>query len=367
MSKLNASVNRVIVVVVVAAVVAGAAYFAFLRGSSDKTVKARFVQAVGIYTGTPVKILGVPVGTVTKVSPGPAYVTVTMQYDSKYKLSPTAGAQEVANSLVSDRYIQLGPLYSDKTDHGKVMASSATIPENRTSGPEELDDIYAALNKLTVALGPNGANKGGKATGPLSTLLTVGAENLKGNGAALGNSITQLSKAAQTLANGRGDLFQTVKNLAAFTSTLQSSDGQIRKFETQLASVAGELAGERTDLGGALNQLGTTLDAINKFVKQNAGRFHTDIAGLEQITDVLVRQKASLNETLSIAPVALANLIHTYQPDVGGLGTRSNLASLTDGLTTQALTQAVCATLTQAAGSTGVANLLNGLLKGVCK
>jgi phospholipid/cholesterol/gamma-HCH transport system substrate-binding protein len=367
MSKLNASVNRVVVLVVVLAVVVGAAYFAFFRGSNQKTVKAQFVQAVGIYTGTPVKILGVPVGTVTGVKPGPAYVTVTIEYDSKYKLSPSAGAQEVANSLVSDRYIQLGPLYSDKADHGRALPSKATIPTSRTSGPEELDDIYSALNKLTVALGPNGANRGGKSSGALSTLLTVGAANLKGNGAALGNSITQLSRAAQTLANGRGDLFQTVQNLAKFTSTLQSSDGQIRKFETQLAQVAGDLASERSDLGGALNQLGATLDAINTFVKKNAGRFHTDIVGLEQITSVLARQKASLNETLAIAPIALANLIHTYQPEVGGLGTRSNLASLTDGLSTQALTQAVCGTLTSIGGGTGVGGLLGGLLKGVCK
>jgi phospholipid/cholesterol/gamma-HCH transport system substrate-binding protein len=359
-SRLDAKgTTRVVVLVVIAAVVAGGAYFAFFRGSAHKTVQARFVEAVGVYTGTPVKILGVPVGEVTKVSPGPAYVTVTMEYDSKYRLSPHAGAQEVANSLVSDRYIQLGPLYSAK-DSGDPLPSRATIPTSRTSGPEELDDIYAALNKLSVALGPSGANAGGKESGPLSTLLKVGAANLKGNGAELGRSIQDLSQAAQTLSDGRGDLFQTVKNLQAFTATLQGSDTQIRRFEEQLAQVAGDLASERSDLGAALNQLGSTLDAVNKFVRDNASRFHTDIRGLEDITDILVRQKASLNETLAIAPVALSNLIHTYQPDVGGLGTRSNLASLTDGLTLPALSQALCGTLDKVGGSS-VTQLLKQL------
>jgi phospholipid/cholesterol/gamma-HCH transport system substrate-binding protein len=362
--RLNTTAARAVIIAVVVAVVAGAAYFAFFRGGSHKTVRARFIQAVGIYTGTPVKILGVPVGQVTKVSPGPSYVTVTMEYDSKYRLSPQAGAQEVANSLVSDRYIQLGPLYSAKGS-GAPLPDHATIPASRTSGPEELDDIYAALNKLTVALGPTGANRGGKDSGPLSTLLKVGAANLKGNGAELGHSISDLSKAAKTLADGRGDLFQTVQNLQAFTATLQGSDAQIRRFEQQLAQVSGDLASERSDLGAALNQLGQTLDAVNKFVRDNAGRFHTDIAGLRDITEILVRQKASLNETLAVAPVALANLIHTYQPDVGGLGTRSNLASLTDGLTLPALTQALCGTLDQVGGS-AVTQLLKQL-KLVCK
>jgi phospholipid/cholesterol/gamma-HCH transport system substrate-binding protein len=364
MAKFTSSASRIVVVAVIAAVVAGGVYFAFFRGSSQKTVKAQFVEAVGIYVGTPVKILGVGVGTVTKVSPGPSYVTITMKYDSKYDLAPTAGAEAVANSLVSDRYIQLGPLASPKSDKGRTLPSPATIPPKRTSGPEELDDIYAALNKLSVALGPKGANQGGKQSGALSTLLRVGAANLKGNGAALGTSITKLSQAAETLSNSRGDLFQTVKNLQTFTKTLQDSDGQIRTFEQQLAQVAGDLASERTDLGGALKDLGLALDDVNTFVKNNAGKLHTDIKGLESITGVLVKEKASLNETLAVAPVALANLVHSYQPQLGALGTRSNLASLTDGLTTQALTTALCGTLSSVIGGS---SLLTGLLSGVCK
>ena len=190
-----------------------------------------------------------------------------MEYDSKYKLPANAGAVEVANSLVSDRYIQLTPAFTG----GKAMKSGATIPLKRTGAPAELDDIYAALNKLSVALGPSGANQGGK-KGALSALLDVSAANLKGNGAALGNSITKLSQAAQTLANSRGDLFGTVRNLQKFTTTLKTSDAQVRLFNRQLAQVAGDLAAERGDLGSALHELGLALDEVNGFIKKNAGQ-----------------------------------------------------------------------------------------------
>jgi phospholipid/cholesterol/gamma-HCH transport system substrate-binding protein len=328
MAKLPANMTRIVVGVVVVAIVAVGAFYVFFSGSSDKKVTARFTSAVGIYTGTPVRILGVNVGTVTGVHPEGDYVEVTMTYDHKYKLARNAGAVEVANSLVSDRYIQLTPLYQASRDHGKFLASGATIGVDRTGGPAELDDIYAALNKLSVALGPNGANKGGK-NGALSTLLRVSAANLKGNGTALGDSITKLSQAAQTLANQRGDLFGTVKNLQKFTSTLQASDGQIRLFNQQLAQVASDLASERGDLGAALHDLGLALDDVSTFVKQNASKFHTDVKGLESVTNVLVKEKASINETLAIAPVALANIVHAYQPDIGAIATRSNLISLT--------------------------------------
>lgn len=345
MRKLSTNATRAIVGALVLAIVAVGVYFAFFNSGPQKKVTAQFASAIGIYTGTPVRILGVNVGRVTGVHPGNENVSVTMDYSSKYKLSSKAFAVEVTNSLVSDRYIQLTPLYDPTKDHA-VLASGAVIPERRTSTPAELDDIYKALDTLARALGPQGANKGGK-TGPLSTLLKVSAANLKGNGQALGQSITNLSQAAQTLADNRSNLFQTIKNLEQFTHALNGSDKQIRLFNQQLAQVASDLASERTDLGAALHDLTLTLDDVSGFVRQNAGKFHTDVKGLEQITGVLVKEKASLNETLAVAPVALANLVHTYQPDIGAIATRSNLASLSSTKNDSA-TKILCSVLTLA-------------------
>lgn len=326
MKTITKSLGRIVTLVVVVAIVATGAYFVFFRGPGDKKVSASFDEAVGVYVGTPVKILGVNVGTVDSVKPGPGGVKITMSYDSAYKLPANVQGVEVANSLVSDRYIQLQPVYRS----GPVMRDGGSIANKNTSGPAELDDIYASLNQLSVALGPNGANKGGKTKGALSTLLTVSAANLKGNGAALGNSITQLSKAARTLSDSRGDLFQTVANLRTFTGALKTSDGQVRLFNRQLAQVAGDLAGERTDLGAALHDLGLALNNVNSFVKNNASKLHTSITGLKTLTHVLVTEKGSLEETLAVAPVALANIVHAYSPTVGGIATRSNLSSLTN-------------------------------------
>jgi phospholipid/cholesterol/gamma-HCH transport system substrate-binding protein len=350
--------TNVIVLVVVLAVVLGGVYYFLLRGSGNKTVSARFPAAVGIYPGTPVKLLGVEVGDVTSVSPKAGYVEVKMEYSSSYKLPAKGGALEVANSLVSDRYVQLAPAYKS----GPVMKSGATIPMKRTGAPAELDDIYAALNKLSVALGPAGANKGGTQGGALSAIVNVGAANLKGNGAALGNSITKLSEAARTLADNKTNLFATVRNLQQFTTTLKNSDADVRNFNTQLQQAASDLASERGDLGSALHNLGIALDAVNGFVKNNASKFHTDFQGLTTITNILVKQKASVNETLALAPAALSNITHAYQPNIGALGTRGNLASLTN-LNLKTLTGQVCTTLS---GVTGGLPVLGGNVSTVC-
>ncbi|MGN6607397.1 MAG: MCE family protein [Jatrophihabitans sp.] len=321
MAKLPKRATQGIVAVVVVALVAGVLYFV-LSGNDTRSISADFDEGIGVYPGTPVKVLGVDVGEVSSVKPKGASVHIVMDVENQYKLPSDATAVEVANSLVSDRYIQLSP-YSGS---GPTLPAGANIPLNRTSSPAERDDIYKARNNRAPALGPNGANK----NGALQDLLHVAAANLTGNGKAIGTSIDKLSQAAQTLANNKGDLFATVKNLQLFTQTLQQSDAAVRHFEEQLATVSNQLAGERADFGQALKLLGTALNDVATFVRTNNAKFHTGIKGLEGVTGLLLREKQSLNEALAIAPYALANIVHAYQPDLGVIATRGNLASLTD-------------------------------------
>ncbi len=156
MRTMSAKLIKFVVAAVVVAVVAGVAVYALLVGGSSRTVTAEFSSAVGVYPGTPVKILGVQVGQVRKVTPAGDHVAIELSYDSKHKVPPNAIAVIVANSLVSDRYVQLAPAYSGT---GPTLPDHATIPMSRTAAPAELDDIYAALDKLAVSLGPNGANR----------------------------------------------------------------------------------------------------------------------------------------------------------------------------------------------------------------
>ncbi|MEO9236949.1 MAG: MCE family protein, partial [Jatrophihabitantaceae bacterium] len=282
-------VAQLIVIAILAAVVVGAAVFALLP-SPTKKVTARFERAVGLYAGSSVRLHGVTIGSITKVKPDGDGVLVTMTYDRKIKLPGYAEDAKVVRaaiippSLVSDRYVQLLD-YASCTTGCPVLANGASIPMTQTASPVELDDIYAALDKLNVALGPKGADSTSLSkNGPLSDLIDVGAANLNGNGTALGQTIDNLSKAVQTLANGREDLFGTVKNLQVFTDALVANDAQVRKFNDQLAQVTGALADERGSLSAALTNLTKALRDIAGFIKANGDSIHTDVVGLKAVT-----------------------------------------------------------------------------------
>lgn len=290
--------------VVVVLVIAGAFYF--VTRKPTRTVTAHFAQAVGVYVGSDVRILGVRVGQITKITPHVDNIEVQMTYDSSDKVPANAIAVVVPPSIVSDRYVQLAPAYTS----GAELQNHSDIPLTRTAAPVELDDIYKSLSDLSVALGPSGTNT----SGPLNDLINTTEKNLDGNGALLGQTFTDLSKAAKTFADGREDLFGTVKNLQAFTTALASNDTQVKHLNDQLAAVAQSLADERASLALALKNLSGALSDIKTFINDNQTSLHTTITGLKGVTQTLVEQQAAISEILAVAPTALSNITHAYNP-----------------------------------------------------
>lgn len=310
---------RYVAAVAVVLVAAGASWWVF-RGIGAKQVTAYFDDAVGLYSGSEVRVLGVSVGAVDTVRPGPEHVTVTITIDRGVAVPAGANAVVVEPSVVAGRYIQLTPAYTT----GPELADGAVIPRERTATPVEIDRLYDSLHDLATALGPNGAN----ADGALSDLLDTGSANLEGNGQELGRMLEELGKATRTLSNSQDDLFATIDNLQSFTTMLANNDSQVRQAERQLADVSDFLAEDRHDLAAALDQLATALDQVEEFIESNRGQIETNVDKLADLTQLLVNQRRSLAEALDVAPLAATNLVNTYDPVNQTLDGRTNLNEL---------------------------------------
>ncbi|MFI6103235.1 MCE family protein [Streptomyces sp. NPDC051310] len=279
-------------------------------------VTAYFPRTVGIYPGSDVRVLGVRIGEVTEITPQGKRVRVTLEYDSGRKVPADAKAAIINSSVVSDRYVQLLPVYKG----GARLRDGDVIPEERTAVPVELDRVFDSLHTTSEALGPRGANKDGS----LSRLLGVSADNLEGQGENLHRTVEDLSLAVTTLSDGRQDLFGTVRNLQVFTAALAADDKSVRGFNDSLAKVADQLAGERKDLAAALRHLGVALADVSEFVRNNKKSLSSNVEGLAEVTKVLVTQRAALAEVLEVAPTGLSNLQNAYNPSSGTLDTRNN-------------------------------------------
>jgi phospholipid/cholesterol/gamma-HCH transport system substrate-binding protein len=308
--------SRLLVGVVGLALAGGVAGCGAFSDEEVKTLTASFDRAVGLYEKSDVRILGVRIGEVTQIEPDGDDVRVVMQYDAKYDIPAEANALVVAPSIVSDRYVQLTPVFTG----GAVLEDGAELGKDRTAVPVELDQIYAALDKLNLALGPNGANK----EGALNDALQVGAENLKGNGQLLGTTLEDFSTFVTTLSEQREDLFGTVANLQDFTTTIANSDQTVRAFNRDLAQVSEQLEAEREDLARAVRELSVALGEVATFVQANRRDLKANVSNLKTVTDVLVKQQNALKEFIDVAPTGLSNLQLAYNPSTGTLDTRDN-------------------------------------------
>ncbi|MDR3658858.1 MAG: MlaD family protein, partial [Mycobacterium sp.] len=98
-------------IVALVVLVAGGAYLLWPSRGGHKVV-AYFVNAVGLYAGDDVRVLGVPVGTINTVEPQANSVKVTMTLQDGVKIPADARAIIISPNLVAARFIQFTPAYS---------------------------------------------------------------------------------------------------------------------------------------------------------------------------------------------------------------------------------------------------------------
>ena len=161
--------------------------------------------------------MGVPVGVIDKIEPQPLQVKISFWLDDEYKVPADAKAVILSPSLVTSRAIQLTPAYTS----GPVMADNTVIGRDRTAVPVEFDDFRQQLQKLNDALQPT--QPGG--VSPLGALVNTTADNLRGQGPTIRDTIIKLSQAISALGDHSDDLFSTLKNLSLLVSALQGSSG----------------------------------------------------------------------------------------------------------------------------------------------
>jgi len=238
-------------IIVAAALVAGGVIL-YRTSHQGKQVTAYFTDTIGVYPGSTVRVLGVPVGTVDAVQPQGTQVKVTLTVNSGVAVPADAKAVVVAASVVSDRYIQLTPAYTG----GPQLTDNATIPASRTAVPVEVDQIYASLNRFAQALGPNALNK----NGALSELVKTGA----GNRFDLEQAETNVKELTAQLAGARAAEQQVREKLSGRVksgdlATVAQVKAQIATAQAQLKISQAQVETTRAQLDNARWELSQTI------------------------------------------------------------------------------------------------------------
>lgn len=288
-----------------------------VRGG-EKEITAYFSSAVGLYPRDEVRVLGVKVGTVTKVEPQGEVVKVTLTVDDDQPIPADAQAAIIAPNLVNGRFVQLAPIY----DGGDTLSDGDEIPVERTAVPISFDEVKQELTDLSTALTTNEAGQA-----PLSDVITALDGNLAGGTAqSLATSLASLREAATDLSSDSGDIFTTIDQLNTFTENLVVNDSALRSATQDLETFAGTLDGSSEQIGAAISTLQVALTDVGTFVQQNRETVAATFDQLVPVAETVANQSNDLAQLLHVAPAAVENFYGTVENSA--ITGRAQLANL---------------------------------------
>ncbi|MGB8406221.1 MAG: MCE family protein [Mycobacterium sp.] len=235
----NVSIFTVVMMLVAAGLVV---VFGQFRFDASTTYHATFSDASRLRAGQDVRIAGVPVGSVDKVSLNPDN-TIDVKFDvnKRYQLYTSTRAQVRYLNLVGDRYLEIA---SGPGDLRKLPAG-ATIAKSNTQPALDLDALLGGLRPVLKGLD-------GKKVNEISNAII---EALQGQGGTLAEMLSSTSSFTQTLASHDQLIGDVITNLNTVLGTVDAKGAQFNTSIDQLQQLINGLAKGRDPIAGAVGPL----------------------------------------------------------------------------------------------------------------
>jgi phospholipid/cholesterol/gamma-HCH transport system substrate-binding protein len=284
------------------------------NGERPLTITAHFPDAVGLYAGNAVSVLGMQVGTVTSVVPKDDYVEVKLEIGADVAIPVDVQAVTVSTSILTDRHVELTPAYRSgpKLKNGDVLGIA------RTRTPVEFDRTLAMADKLARALDGDGQGQG-----PVADLVGIGAQIASGNGQQIKAALDELS-AALRLSSDNGaateqDIQAIAGSLATLTEAAAQNDGAIREFGANIRQLSTIVADEDLGSGNAGAQLNAVLAQAASLLEKNRPGLQTTTTDFQTMLQAVTDHGRDLSEIIDVLPLLGTNIYNTVDQNAGAL------------------------------------------------
>jgi phospholipid/cholesterol/gamma-HCH transport system substrate-binding protein len=226
------------------------------------TLKAEFsdAQAVTPGQGQSVRVAGVQVGKITKVSLKNGIAVVTMELDPKWKKKIDVKSDATAllrpRTGLKDMFIELDP-----GGNGTTLQNNDTIPVQNTAPDVDPDEILSAFDTDTRSY--------------LQLLISGAGKGLKGHGTdlnktfkALGPTYKDLAKVSTAIAARRDALKRLIHNYGDLTNTLADTGPAIRRLVSASDAVFQAFASQNQNISLAVSKLPATLQQTSATLRK---------------------------------------------------------------------------------------------------
>lgn len=253
-------------------------------------------DAAGLESGDPVRVAGVAVGSVTGVEriPEDGTLRVDFDVDSGTRISRASTASVRLRTLLGKKYLHIAdPGTGEALAEGDVIPASQTLPAT---------DVDTLLNAAEPTLERTDI-------GSINGLLASVDRTLSGRGEELRDVFTDLGELASTFADREAELSRLIESTNRLAGVVGTRDGELRTVLDGMDLVMGALAQRGGNLTSLVDQVRSLSDTLSPLLATNREQFSSFFEDINQVSEVLVRQKDRLDVALTQAP-SLAERFH---------------------------------------------------------
>lgn len=281
----------IFMVVCTLGLIAMLAIFADLRFGDEKPYRAHFSNVSGLESGNFVRIAGVEVGQVKRISirdDGTAMV----EFGTDNSVVLTEGTKAVIRyqNLIGGRYLAL----EEGSGGSRQLRPGDTIPLAQTSPALDLDALIGGFRPLFHALDPDQINA-------LSTELI---KAFQGEGATISSFLARTAALTNTLAD-RGQLIgQVIVNLNTVLGSLGDQSSQFAKAVDSMSQLLSTLADNKQEISTGIAYANAAAGSIADLLAQGRAPLADIIHQSERIADVILADRDYFDDLLNTLPDA---------------------------------------------------------------
>ena len=328
--KTTSSLIKLVIFIVVTVLATGvlAATIGNFRFGGSESYKALFTDVTGVQKGDDVRIAGVRVGEVDKVSVaerhGRSLGELTFSVDKSRTLAVSTHALLRYRNLVGQRYLAL----SEGAGSSARLAPGGTIPLDQTQPALDLTVLFNGFKPLFAALNPKDVN----------AFAFEIIKTLQGEAGNVNSLLSHTASLTTTLADRDKVIGRTIDNLNSVLATVDRRDDRLSELLVELQRFVSGLSQDRQAIGASLTNIAGLAQSTSGLLQESRPAIRDDVKQLGRVTGTLDDNKTVVDAFLKNFPKKLTTLTRTatygswfnfYLCDFEGRVTLSNVVAFT--------------------------------------
>jgi phospholipid/cholesterol/gamma-HCH transport system substrate-binding protein len=297
--RIAAPLTKLIIFAAVTIVLTG--FLASTLGSfgfgAGTTYRARFTDVTGLLVGDDVRIAGVRVGRVEKISLVGRVAEVAFSVQDDVPLATGVLAKIRYRNLVGQRYIAL----QEGPGGPARLTRDGLIPLAQTTPALDLTVVFNGFRPLFAGLDPDQVNR----------LTYEIIQVLQGEGGTVASLLKHTASLTTSLADRDAAIGRVITNLNAVLGVLAERDENLNETIDALRDVVSGLAADRSAIGEAVVSIGDLAASTGSLLHDARPDLAQDVTLLNTLAGTLNDNTQVIEDTLHRLPARYTALTRT--------------------------------------------------------